>query len=180
MVSADKIAALLLPHTISAKGKKCDGGNESFALAEAGAEHVITRYRSTESNLRTQLHRIIRRANLEPWRSAFNSLRSTRQTELEEVYPRHVVCAWLGNSSPIADKHYLQVTDEHFKKAVQNPVQQPAVSPGTGSQSSKPAQTKTVVWQGLVSRCDEVHFRRMEDRGLEPLTFWLPARRSPN
>ena len=67
--------------------------DESFELAEPGAEYVITRYRSGESNLGTQLHRIIRRANLEPWPSAFNSLRSTRQTELEEIYPRHVVCA---------------------------------------------------------------------------------------
>ena len=154
--------------------------DELFGLAEPGADYVITRYRSTEANLRTQLHRIIRRANLEPWPSAFNSLRSTRQTELKEVYPRHVVCAWLGNSSPIADKHYLQVTDEHFQKAVQNPVQQPAVSPRTGTQSSRPAQTKTPVLQGSASKCDEVHFCEVEDRGLEPLTFWLPARRSPN
>jgi len=25
-----------------------------------------------------------------------------------------------------------------------------------------------------------VQFGQVEDRGLEPLTFWLPARRSPN
>ena len=35
---------------------------ESFELAAPGAEFVITRYRSANSNLRTQLERIIRRA----------------------------------------------------------------------------------------------------------------------
>ena len=39
-------------------------------------------------------------------------------------------------SQPIAAKHYLQVTDDHFSKAVRNPVQQPAVLPRTGSQAT--------------------------------------------
>jgi len=26
-------------------------------------------------------------------------------------------CAWIGNSRPVAAKHYLQVTDAHFAKA---------------------------------------------------------------
>jgi hypothetical protein len=50
-------------------------------------------------------------------------MRATRQTELEDKFPSHVVCAWLGNSKPIAMKHYLQVTDAHFQKATQNPTQ---------------------------------------------------------
>ena len=47
------------------------------------------------------------------------NLRSTRETELAEEHPIHVVCKWLGNSQPVAAKHYLQVTDEHFEKAVE-------------------------------------------------------------
>jgi hypothetical protein len=43
--------------------------------------------------------------------------RSTRQTELGEEFPLHVVCAWIDNSQPVAAKHYLQVTDEHFTVA---------------------------------------------------------------
>ena len=50
-------------------------------------------------------------------------MRSSRETELAETFPTHVVCAWIGNSEPIAAKHYLQVTDDHFAQAVQNPVQ---------------------------------------------------------
>jgi len=47
----------------------------------------------------------------------FQNLRSTRETELAETFPIHVVTAWLGNSPEIARKHYLQVTNEHFVRA---------------------------------------------------------------
>lgn len=67
--------------------------DEAWDLAEPGTEFVVTRYRDTEVNLRTQLHRIIKRAGLKPWPKAFQNLRSSRQTELEEVFPSHVVCA---------------------------------------------------------------------------------------
>ena len=28
------------------------------------------------------------------------------------------MCDWIGNSRPVAAKHYLQVTDEHFARAI--------------------------------------------------------------
>ena len=58
-------------------------------------------------------------------------MRASRQTELEETFPTHVVCKWMGNSPKVAQKHYLQVTDSHFEKAVQNPVQQASAMLGT-------------------------------------------------
>ena len=82
-----------------------------------GAEFVITRYRDANSNLRTQLQRIIANAGLTAWPKLFQNLRSTRERELAETSPLHVVTAWLGNCQLIAAKHYLQVTDEHFAKA---------------------------------------------------------------
>jgi len=88
---------------------------------------VITRYRDTNANLRTQLQKIIRRAGLKPWPKLFQNLRATRATELADQYPAHVAADWLGHSTTIADKHYRQTTAEHFAKAigeaVQNPVQ---------------------------------------------------------
>ena len=141
---------------------------EVFELAEPGTEHVITRYRDSNSNLRTQLNRIIRRAGLEPWVKPFQNLRSTRETELAEEYPMHVVCAWIGNSQPVAAKHYLQVTDEHFAKAVQNPVQQPAVSPRTEPQSDWAAHNKTPVLQGCATTCDSMQTCIVPPQGLEP------------
>jgi len=34
-----------------------------------------------------------------------------------EPFSLLVVCQWIGNSQPVAMKHYLQVTDEHFREA---------------------------------------------------------------
>ena len=60
----------------------------------------------------------IRRAGLEPWPKVFRNLRSTRETELAESFPMHVVCKWMGNSQRVAAAHCLQMTDEHFDRAV--------------------------------------------------------------
>ena len=95
---------------------------EVFEEAEPGTEHVITRYRDIGTNLRTHMHRIIRKAGLEPWPKTFQNLRRTRETELVEQFPMHVVCKWIGNSQPVAAKHYLQLTDEHFAQAISGDV----------------------------------------------------------
>jgi integrase len=107
--------------------------DEAFELAEPGAVHVITRYRDSNSNLRTRLNKIIRRAGLTPWPKLFHNLRATRQTELAKEFPLHVVCSWIGNKQAVAAEHYLQVTDADFERAaksgavaVQKPVQQAA------------------------------------------------------
>ncbi len=92
---------------------------EAFEQAEPGTEHVITRYRDQNSNLRTQLLRIISKAGIEPWPKLFQNMRSTRETELAERFPIHAVCKWIGNSQAVAAKHYLQVTDEHFRQAAE-------------------------------------------------------------
>jgi hypothetical protein len=97
---------------------------------------MTDRYRSMKTfdliNFRSRLLDIIAAAGLKPWPKLFQNMRSTRQTELSELFPSHVVCGWLGNSRVVAEKHYLQTTEEHFAKAieeaVQNPVQQPAAS----------------------------------------------------
>lgn len=93
---------------------------------EPDAEFVITIRRDATTNLRTRFRKIIKRAGLKPWPKLFQNLRSTRETELVESFPIHVACKWIGNSEAVARKHYLQMTDSHFEKAVQNPVQQPA------------------------------------------------------
>ena len=117
---------------VSAKKEHLDGGgvrwvpifpelrpylDEAFELAPEGAVHVISRYRDTRVNLRTQFLRIIRKAGLNPWPKLFQNLRSSRETELAKDFPIHVVCAWIGNTAAIAQKHYLQVTDRDFDRA---------------------------------------------------------------
>lgn len=90
---------------------------EAFEQAAEGSEFVISQYRDAKKNFRTRMERIVKRAGLKPWVKLFQNLRSTRETELAETFPLHVVTAWLGNSEPVAAKHYLQVTDEHFQRA---------------------------------------------------------------
>jgi len=98
---------------------------ELWELAEPGENRVITRYEynGQNTNLRTQFTKIIRRAGLEPWPKLWQNLRSSRETELTETFPLHVVCKWIGNSEAVAKRHYLQVTDEHFQKAVETAIQ---------------------------------------------------------
>lgn len=53
--------------------------------------------------------------------------------------PMHVVCKWVGNSEPVAAKHYLQVTDEHYEKAAQNAAQCPSELDRTGQEAESVA-----------------------------------------
>ena len=64
--------------------------------------------------------KIIRRAGLEPWERVFQNLRASRQTELSQHFPAHVVCGWMGNSEAVAGEHYLHTTDADFQKATHN------------------------------------------------------------
>jgi integrase len=70
--------------------------DEAYDAAPDGAVHVFQRYRDTNQNLR-----------------------ASRETELAAEYPAHVVAAWMGHSVIVSAKHYLQVTDSDFDKAVQ-------------------------------------------------------------
>ena len=74
-------------------------------------------------------------AGLSPWPKLWQNMRASRETELVEQFPAHVVAAWVGHTVAVAEKHYLQVTEAHFEKAVQNPVQSAPESRRTVSQS---------------------------------------------
>jgi hypothetical protein len=144
-------------------------------------------------NLRTHLQRIIRKAGLEPWPKLFQNLRSTRETELAEQFPIHVVCRWIGNSQPVAARHYLQLTDEHFARAitddgaagtetVQNAAQKAHETPRNEPKRPRAANAKTPAVEGVCEsdRSDAGYFDSLEvgQRGLEPPTSPLSGVRS--
>lgn len=137
---------------------------------EPGSQYVINRYRSRNANLRTQFQRIITQAGLKPWVKPFQNLRSTRETELMNDFPIQVVCEWIGNSQLIAAKHYLQVTDEHFEKAVQNPVQHTAETARNSSQAVNTVNAKSPDLQGLATPCCTLQVHKAPPVGLEPTT----------
>lgn len=111
--------------------------------AEPGTEFIITRYRDSNINLRTQLCRIIDKAGLTPWPKLFQNLRSTRETELAESRPLHVVCEWIGNSQRVAAQHYLQVTDEHFEQAIAQPDPQPSAGLEKAQQKAQQSEAES-------------------------------------
>jgi len=147
--------------------------SDAFDLADDGTESVITLCRNGTKHFRTRMEKTIKRAGLTPWPKRFQNLRSSRQTELEESLPSHVVCDWIGNSEALARRHYLQVTDDHFERAaagvpgaVQNPVQLPAETPRNASQDEGATAAFSEGSEGL----RELATCSMGDEGLEPPT----------
>lgn len=85
-----------------------------------GGDHLAKAARSTgwkSCNLRTAFGKLIHRAGLKPWPRLFHNLRSSRETELLEEFPVHVVALWMGHDAKVSLKHYAQTTDEHFERA---------------------------------------------------------------
>ena len=151
-----------------------------YDAAPPGTIHVISGHRLASANLRTQLLRIMDRAGVKPWPRLFQNMRASRETELSRRHPLHVVTAWIGNSAPIAARHYLQVNDTDFDaalqrdaqsdaRATQKPTQQPTGDSGTSLQETQQALEN----QGLVltssSACDDVQMYPVPPRGVEPL-----------
>jgi integrase len=151
-----------------------------FDEAPEGAEYVLTdRYRSMKTfdliNFRSRLLDIIAAAGLKPWVKVFQNMRSTRQTELSEIFPSHVVCAWLGNSEAVAAKHYLQVTDEHFAKALRCAAQIPAQYPSVlASQSLQNNHKTPVIAESYVEILNCTNFH-VAEAGLEPARAIKPT-----
>ncbi len=173
---------------------------EAFDLAPDGAEYVVdsSYHQAAQTpsgwrscNMRTQFMRIVKRAGLKPWPRLFHAMRGSRETELAREYPIHVVTSWLGNTVSIVVKHYLQVTDDDFARAsgggaesdaqaAQNTAQHTCASNCMESPELKktPINTEFVQHQALV--CTTVQDTKLETMGLEPTTFALRTRRSPN
>lgn len=104
--------------------------------AQPGEEFVLPMMRKlTTGAFRRRMGRVLKAAGIEAWPRVFHSLRSTRQTELEQEYPSYVACMWCGNSEAVARRHYLQVTSEHYAKAAHDPAQHTAETPRTAGKS---------------------------------------------
>jgi len=181
-----------------------DGGKypspDSFVVDKpAYRAAAMTERGWANANLRTQFLKIVRRAGITPWRRIFHSMRASRQTELERTFPRHVVCAWLGNTSAVAERNYLLVTQADFdaatsettgggkvgdeaarKAARSDPKAARKAAPQvlaliTQENEKTPENTgETVVSTGLSG------VPKVEVNGLEPMTLCLQSRCSPN
>ncbi|MFG0249072.1 MAG: hypothetical protein ACF8OB_09325, partial [Phycisphaeraceae bacterium JB051] len=136
---------------------------------------ILTKF--FQANLRTQLQRIIQRAGLEAWPMLWQNLRSTRETELADQIPAHVASTWIGNSVAVAVKHYLQVTDDHFKQAAQNTAQKLHESTRNKPKLVKGELTTKNITSShcgnlhkITTPCELQGVVEMGDTGLEPVT----------
>jgi integrase len=68
-------------------------------------------------NVGTELKRIIGRTKVEVWPDLLRNLRRTRETELADHFPEHLLVAWIGNTVKVAREHYLRPTNAHFQRA---------------------------------------------------------------
>jgi integrase len=109
-----------------------------FDEAVEGEDYVLPRLRhSLYSHPTKLLKTAVRRSGVTQWRRLWHSLRATRQTELAERFPAHVVNAWMGNSAAVADKHYLMMLDSHFEQAARNAAHPTPATPRNDEQESK-------------------------------------------
>ncbi len=90
----------------------------AFKEAPEGAIYCIRKYRDVTQNIRSQFFQLLRHAKVHPWPRLFQNLRASRQTELADQFPLHVVTQWIGNSPQVASQHYLKTTEDHFQKAI--------------------------------------------------------------
>lgn len=156
--------------------------------AEEGQEFVITRYRRGTQNLRSQLLRILDRAEVAPWPRLFNNLRSSRETELAAAHPIQVVCYWIGNSPKVAADHYLQVREEDYRKAVGSAAQKAAHFPAQQAPATarKDPQSPDINphFQAeiplLAASCSPMRGNSMSSVGFEPTTLRLKVACSTN
>ena len=84
---------------------------------DPASERCISRYQTSNLNLRKVFLEILAKAKLKPWPRLFHNLRGSLQTDLADRFPSHVVTAWLGNTERVANAHYLQVTTNHLLTA---------------------------------------------------------------
>ena len=158
----------------------------AFEESPTGNEYVIHRYRTGSTNWRTQFERLIRRSGQEPWGMVFQNLRSSREIELNEVFPWFTVCTWMGHTREVAREHYMSVPAEHVARAIvgetistkgektARPAAQPLhAEPRSTSQEPNGERNKTAfsnMLQGSAASCEHAEPQPIPPRGVEPLS----------
>jgi len=136
------------------------------------------------------LQRIIRKAGVEVWEDLYQALRRSFGKDLVHLGGFHeaTVAQWTGHSLTVSQRHYTKgVPDEVFDKATafghatQNPTQQLTEVGGSSGKKAEnekgPESSNSSPFRVLPA---DAPICLVEIRGLEPLTFSMPSRRSPN
>lgn len=114
-----KIARWIWSPEVTSPEKSAPAATLYFRVGLQLKTHEITRYRDQNQKLRPQFRRILKRAGIAPWPKLFHNLRASRQAELAQSHPIHVVCEWIGNTTSVGMEHYLRVTEQDLAKALE-------------------------------------------------------------
>lgn len=152
----------------------------AWCEAPEGAVYVIPEeYRQraqgdggwANANLRSTLAKILRRAGLEQWPRLWHSMRASCEPDLARRFPLAVVAKWLGNTQAVAMRHYVDVTDADFQRAVQvaqNPAQQASEMRRFGLQVVNNGNEETPEFPGVSTPCETMQCTELEAAGIEP------------
>lgn len=101
---------------------------QQFEAVPEGTELVLPSVAKGERTLYPhRIARVVEQLELERWPRLMHSMRASRQTDWNEVFPAHITAAWMGNSPVIGDRHYNRMLDAHFEAAT-DPLQKPLQS----------------------------------------------------
>ena len=120
---------------------------QAFDDAPPGTIHVLPRRFHNEGYVYAGVLRAVERAGVKAWPRLLSNLRASRETELMQSHPAHVVHAWIGHSEEVAEDHYLMVTDSDFDRAAGPiyPAHYPAHSASFHGPQRPSAETETAV-----------------------------------
>jgi len=140
---------------------------QAFDETPEGGLYVLPRRFHSEGYVYAGIRRAVERASVPTWPKLLVNLRASRETELMQEHPEHVVHAWLGNSKEVAADHYLMVTDEDYRRAAGGSAgattAEPAGQPGAAEQ---PASAPPIYPAQNPAQSDAVPSRQ-EPAGLE-------------
>lgn len=158
----------------------------AFDEAPDGAEFVL-RHRDSAANLRTHGERIVRRAGLAPWPKLWQNARASREIELCEAFPEHVVAAWIGHNQATARGFYLRVRPSDYERAAgwtapptvaaqkaaheaQKAAQPAAANARQGEPATPTDESKNADWPGEANDGTTWQSGSSRSAGLEPAT----------
>jgi integrase len=150
----------------------------AYEELEPGESRVVALPKVTDAYLRKVARQAIQAAKVKPWRCVFHALRASCETDLMKEHPIHVVARWIGHDLRVAEKHYLQVTDEDFARAagVARTTKRTTISEN-GEEPERMGEPKRG-FSRPIAPTRSGSDGKVGDTGLEPVTSCLSSRRS--
>jgi integrase len=90
-----------------------------YLFPEAWRQRALGKAGMINCNLQTQMLRLMARAGLDPWPRPLHNLRASCESDLANAFTLATVARWLGNTPSVALRHYVDPTDEAFRRAAQ-------------------------------------------------------------